>query len=94
MLVTVCVRLRLDLPGVNSLKEKRRIIKSLMAKVRHSFNVSIAEVDENDALRTAALGAAVVANRSGYAYQVMAKMVSKIEQSPDVILMEYHTEIY
>ena len=90
----MCLRIHLDLPAVNSLKEKRRILKSLIARVHNSFNVSIAEVAENDSLRTAALGAAIVANNSSYAYQVMSKVIHKIEMTADVVLGEYHTEVY
>jgi len=93
-LVTVTLRCRLELPGVGSLKEKRRILKSLMARLRNSFNISIAEVGDNDVLRTATLGAAVVANSSSFADQVIAKVVNRIEAEPELILADYQTELY
>jgi len=84
----------LDLPGVTSLKEKRRILKSLMTRMRNSFNISIAEVGDNDVLRTASLGAAIVANHASFADEVLAKVVNRIETERDLILADYHTESY
>lgn len=93
-MVTVILTCRLELPGVGSLKEKRRILKSLMTRLRNSFNISIAEVGDNDVLRAATLGAAVVSNDNSFGHQVIAKVVDKIESEPDVILADYRTESY
>jgi len=93
-LVTVVLKVRLDLPGISSLKEKRRILKSLIARLRNDFNISIAEVDEQDRLRSAVLGAAVVSNSTSFGHQVMSKVVSKIGSNGDVILADYVTETY
>lgn len=93
-MVTVIARIRLNLPAVSSLKEKRRIIKSLISKAQNSFNVSIAEVDENDSHRTAILGAATIANNNRFAQQVMNKLINKIETNHEVILADYNLESY
>lgn len=79
---------------VQSLKEKRRILKSLIARIRNSFNVAIAEVDENDTHRTAVLGLAIVANNSAFADQVAAKVINRIDSFHDVVLADYQTESY
>lgn len=47
---------------VHSLKEKRRIVKSLVEKSRHRFNVSVAEVADQDVHQKAAIGVAVIGN--------------------------------
>jgi uncharacterized protein YlxP (DUF503 family) len=91
-LVTVTLWCRLELPGVGSLKEKRRILKSLMTRLRNNFNISIAEVGDNDVLRSATLGAAVTSNSTSFGHQVIAKVVNKIESEPNVILADYRTE--
>ena len=93
-MVTVVARIRLNLPAVNSLKEKRRIIKSLISRAQNSFNVSIAEVDENDSHRTAILGAVTIANNNRFAQQVMNKLINKIETNHEVILVDYNLESY
>jgi len=93
-LITVVVKVRLDIPGVDSLKEKRRIIKSLLARIKNQFNVSISEVADNDVLRTATLGAAVVTNDTRFGHQVISKVVNRIEASPDVVVLDINTETY
>lgn len=94
LLVTVILNIRIELPSVFSLKEKRRILKSLITRLRNNFNISISEVDNNDVLRSATLGAAIVTNDSAFGDQVIAKVVNKIEAHPDLVVLEYHTEIY
>ncbi|RKX22015.1 MAG: DUF503 domain-containing protein [Candidatus Zixiibacteriota bacterium] len=93
-MLTVILNIRLELPSVFSLKEKRRILKSLITRLRNNFNISISEVDNNDVLRTATLGVAIVTNESSFGDKVIAKVVNKIEANPDLIVLEYHTERY
>lgn len=74
-------RITLQLPENGSLKGKRRVIGSLMARVRNKFNVSIAEVDFNDSWQTAVLGLTVVSNSSRHADEVITNVVSYIEST-------------
>lgn len=53
-------RITLRLHGNQSLKEKRGVVKSLVEKCRHRFNVSVAEVDQQDVHQKAVIGVAVV----------------------------------
>jgi uncharacterized protein YlxP (DUF503 family) len=92
--VTVVMRLRLEIGGANSLKDKRRILKSLLTKLRHEFNVSIAETGRNDIIRQAEVGAAVVANESSFAHQVLDAILRKIENHHYVHLAEVSKESY
>lgn len=87
------VEIDLNLPGVNSLKEKRKIVKSLTTRIRNKFNVSIAEVDFNDRHRSARIGAAIVTNDRKFADQVIAGVVSMIESNPEINLVDYQVEI-
>lgn len=93
-MVTVILKLTLSLGGVNSLKEKRRIVKSLLARIKNDFNVSISEVGQNDTLRQAVIGAAIVSNDSAFGHQVISKLVNKIENNPEVTIIDYVTENY
>lgn len=93
-MIIVIAKIELSLPGVNSLKEKRRILKSLLAKLKNKFNISIAEIDDNDVLRKATIGAAIVSNKSSFGDQVIAKMIDEIRERPDVVLVDYKTENY
>ena len=93
-MITVITKVELSLTGVNSLKEKRRILKSLIAGLKNKFNISIAEIDDNDVLRKTTIGAAIVSNKSSFGNQVIAKMIDEIRKRPDVVLLDYQTENY
>ncbi len=85
---------QLELPGVSSLKEKRRILKSLFARLKNDFNISISEVGDNDILRNAKVGVAIVTNSNKFGQQVINKIVTRIESSHEVFLAEYGLETY
>jgi uncharacterized protein YlxP (DUF503 family) len=92
MVVGVC-RLRLALHGVFSLKEKRAIIKRITARVRNSFPVSIAEVAENDQLRSAAIGFSVVGNDGAYVNSVVDTVLDFIEDLYLAEIIDQHIEL-
>lgn len=71
-------KVTLQLPENQSLKGKRRVVSSTLARVRNKFNVSIAEVDSNDSLRTATLGITAVSNSARHADQVVTNVVEFI----------------
>lgn len=87
------VIVELNLPGINSLKEKRRRIKSLLTRVRNKFNVSVAEVDYNDTHRRACLGIAVVSNNKQFADQVISRVINMIENENEMYIVDYQVEI-
>jgi len=92
MVVGVC-RLRLALHDVFSLKEKRGIIKRITARVRNTFPVSIAEVAENDQLRSAAIGFSVVGNDGAYVNSVLDKVLDFIEDLYLAEIIDQHIEL-
>src|SRR5690606_3062189 len=65
----------------DSLKDKRRILSSLIQRIRHRFNVSIAEVGSHDLWRRATLGVALVTNDRRYAEQVLSTIVEFVGRS-------------
>ncbi len=93
MVIGVCT-LVLDINGSHSLKDKRRVVKSILAKVRNQFNVSVAEVDANDTWQTAVLGIACVSNDASHAHGLLTKVVQTIGNSRfDAQVAEYEIEI-
>ena len=93
MVIGVCT-IHLDLPGCHSLKEKRRILKSLLTRVQNDFNVSIAEVGRNDAWQHAVLGVASVSNDQGHVHRLLTKVVRSIEKGRfDAQVADYKIEI-
>jgi len=93
-LVTVIISIQLEIPGVDSLKGKRRILKSLTTRLRNNFNISIAEVGDNDIHRSAQIGVALVSNNKSYGHQVASKIINRIESNPEVILADYNIDTY
>jgi uncharacterized protein YlxP (DUF503 family) len=92
MIVATCV-IKLQLDGVSSLKEKRRILKSVLARLTNQFNVAAAEVDYQDVWQTAVIGLAAVGNDSAHLHSMLEKAVGWIEtQRPDVPIAEYSIE--
>jgi uncharacterized protein YlxP (DUF503 family) len=85
--------LDLTVPDSFSLKDKRRVVKSLKDRISHRFNVSIAEVASLDLHRTAELGVAIVSNDAGYAEGALAKIVDFIRNDPRVVLESFDIEI-
>ena len=61
-MIIVAARLTLMIPENASLKGKRRVVKSLIEKVRHKFDAAIAEVGDNDLWQKAKIGVALVGN--------------------------------
>ncbi|MDX1663350.1 MAG: DUF503 domain-containing protein [Candidatus Promineifilaceae bacterium] len=92
MVVAVCV-IRLNLYGVQSLKEKRQIVKSILARLSRQFNVAVAEVGYQDIWQTTELAAVTVGNDSGHLHARLEKVVAFIEQQrPDVPIDDYFIE--
>jgi uncharacterized protein YlxP (DUF503 family) len=93
MLIGV-LRVRLRLPENQSLKGKRAVLKSLMARLQNKFKVSVAEVADNDSWQTATLGAACVSNDERHAHQVLSAVVDFIRSERlDAEILEVETEI-
>lgn len=93
MIVGICT-IHLSIPAAQTLKEKRGVVKSLLARVRNEFNVSAAEVGANDYCQSAILGVACVSNGKQRVESVLMAVVRMIEASRlDIILSDYEIEI-
>jgi uncharacterized protein len=92
MIVGLCT-VELFIPDGHSLKDKRRILQSLKTRVRDKFNVSVAEVGEQDLWQKAILGLACVANETGHVNQVLDQVVNVIRAVPTVQLVRSHIEL-
>ncbi len=87
-------QITLHLPGSQSLKDKRQIIKSVIAHVRNRFEVAIAEVEQQDRWQIAVLGITCVSNSSQHADEVLGHVQRFIEETrPDIIISGSESEI-
>lgn len=77
-----------------SLKDKRQVVKSIMARVRNEFNVSIAEVDDQDLWQSAILGIASVSTSQAYTHGQLEAVIRFIDkQRPDCPIGAYEIEM-
>ena len=83
MLVVSILHLALDLDYVDSLKEKRSVVKSLKDRIQQRFKISVAEVDNHDSLARASIAAAVVSNSRSHGETVLAKVLHFAEENAD-----------
>ncbi len=93
MHIGVC-KVKLYLPESQSLKEKRRIIKSLIARLKNRFNVAVAEIEALDLHQSAVIGAVSVANEVKFVNQILSQCVKFIEGNSSVVLVDYETEFF
>jgi len=87
------LQLELGIQDAMSLKDKRRVIKSLKDRIAHGHNVSIAEVGALDEHRRSVLGVAMVSNDSRYVEGALSKLVDFVRGVPQVDLMDYSIEL-
>ena len=71
-----------------SLKDRRRVLNSVKGRIRSKFNVSIADVGEQNTWHRAVLGVAVVSNDGRFANEVLSKVLRLIESEPRVEVLE------
>ena len=84
----------LHLAASSSLKEKRQVVRSLVARLRQRFNVAVAEVEEQDSWQTVVLGLAVVSNEAGHAAQQVDRLVAAIERERlDVEVVDRYVDV-
>jgi hypothetical protein len=84
------LQMRLLIRDAMSLKDKRRVVKSLVDRIRNDFNVSASEVD---ALDLAVLGVTLATNDRIFADKVLAKVVDLVRRSGGAELVDYETEL-
>ncbi len=77
MLATLTIHLHL--PGCASLKEKRGRIKPIMARLRHEFNLSVAEMDLQDAWQQTVIGCALIGNDQAHLVAAMQTVMRWVD---------------
>jgi uncharacterized protein len=95
-MVVGVLRLRLVIPAARSLKEKRHALRRIIDRVRARYNVSIAEVGDNDIWQRAVVGVTAVANDHSFVNEVLDKVVRDVEMLgvADLVSREMEIETY
>jgi len=93
MVIGLCT-LQLQIPAAGSLKDKRQVLRSVTTRVRSEFNVSIAEVAQQNSHQLATLALVCVSTERAYAEGLLQRAVQFISAAHDgLVLLDYQTEL-
>ena len=81
------------MPWVHSLKEKRSIVKSLIAKLQNRYHVSAAEIDEQDTHQIIVIGLAAIVPNNAMADSLMEDISLFVEENTDAEIIDEGREI-
>lgn len=84
---------RLHAPWVHSLKEKRMIVKSLIAKLQNKFHVSVAEIDEQEIHQIIVIGIAAIVPHNAMADSLMDEISLFVEENTEAEILDEMREI-
>lgn len=84
---------KLHAPWVHSLKEKRMIVKSLVAKLKNKFHVSAAEIDEQDTLQIIVIGVAAIVPHNAFADSLMDEISLFVEENCEAEILDEQREV-
>jgi len=93
MVVGVCT-IDIHFPESGSLKSKRQILKRIKDRIRNRFNVSLAEVDNNDLWQRTTLGVAAVANQGKFVNQILSQVIEHLQKESGIVVLDYSMEIW
>ena len=80
-------------PWVHSLKEKRKIVKSLVSKLQNRFHVSAAEIDEQDIHQIIVIGVAAIVPYNAFADSLMDDISHFVEENTEAEIIDEEREI-
>jgi uncharacterized protein YlxP (DUF503 family) len=88
------IQMIFEIPDIGSIKDKRRIIKSVKDKLERRFHLSAAEVDLQDSLTFSQIGGALVSNSKTFGETVLNKAFKMIENEVPVRIqdVQIHSE--
>jgi len=90
----VC-KIKLHIPESQSLKEKRRIIKPIITRLRNQYNISIAEVDDQDLWQIATIGFSCISNHNNHVNEMLNSAINFIiDNYPTVEIVEHEIEVF
>jgi len=93
-MIVSMIQLIFEIPDVDNIKEKRRIVRSVKDKLQRRFHLSAAEIDLQDSLAFAQIGGALVSNSKTFGESVLHKAFAMIENEVPVRIqdMSIHSE--
>ena len=92
-MIIAAMTFRLHAPWVHSLKEKRMIVKSIIAQLQNRFHVSAAEIDEQDTHRIIVIGIAAIVPHNAMADSLMDVISVFVEENTEAEILDEQREI-
>jgi uncharacterized protein YlxP (DUF503 family) len=91
--VGIC-KIKIRLPDNLSLKGKRQVVKSVTARLRNRFPISVAEVDDNDLWQLATIGICYISNDKRFTNEILSKIVEfVVNNQGDYEVLDHELEI-
>ena len=87
------LKIKLYAPWVHSLKEKRMIVKSIQAKIRNKFQVSVAEVESQDVHQTIVIAVAAIVAHQAQADSMEEEILRLVEVNTEAEIIDSEAEI-
>jgi uncharacterized protein YlxP (DUF503 family) len=87
-MIVSMIQMIFEIPDIDSIKDKRRILRSVKDKLQRRFNMSVAEVDLQDSLSFAQIGGALVSNSRTFGESVLHKAFEMIERDIPVRIQD------
>jgi uncharacterized protein YlxP (DUF503 family) len=75
------IEIKIDIPFDQNLKDKRRVLTSIISRISKKYNVSISEIDFNDVWKSAKLGMAIVAQNGRIFDPMIDNIIEFVESS-------------
>ena len=88
-----CCSLKFVLHGNRSLKDKRRIVRTIKDRLKHKFNISVAEVGDQDAKNNLHIGIAAISSDARYLDGLMNQVINSIEHMHLADISDHHIEL-
>jgi uncharacterized protein len=79
--------------GSRSLKDKRRVVRSLKDRYKSRYNVSVAEVDDQDLINKATLAMAMAGSDREYVGSTLTRILEQVRFHPEAELIDHSLEI-
>ena len=93
-MVVGVLRLTLYIQGASSLKDKRQVVRKVVDRLRSRFNVTVAEVGDNDIWQRAVIGIGAVSNDRSFVNEVLDKCARDAGKIAEILKREMEIETY
>ena len=87
------LEIKLDGSWIQTLKEKRMVVKSLLGKLSNQFKISVAEIDAQDVHKTIVIGVAAIVENNKKADQMEEAIIDFIEMNTEAVIVDIVSEI-